>query len=140
MNLPQNYKEQNHYFSTISFFQIRRCDNRDCCGPPRGNLHNALRSKFLPAPFPFRQDPFGIPKPHEVTSEKFPSLCFRQSLALRPQCGQTKELPYDFYCPSQRDAVASRTCPECGLYFTSLAGMRSHRYDCHAWFFFDSLK
>lgn len=116
-----------HLTDILRTFQIVKCDDRTCCQARRSNLRDVLFQRFLPAPFPVSQRPFFIPSSEAMESEKFPSLLVRQSLTLRPNYSRTKEIPYDLYCPSQRDNVEGRTCPTCGVYFATKNSMNEHR-------------
>ena len=57
---------------------------------------------------------------------RFRSLSHRIMLhRLQPQT-EFKLFPFDFYCPSVRDKVATRICQKCGLYFATQAAMKTH--------------
>ncbi|KAK3919961.1 Enzymatic polyprotein [Frankliniella fusca] len=110
-------------------FQVIKCDKPACCQPRRSNLHQLLYQRFLPAPYPFSQDPFGVSESTEIPS--FPPFLLRQALSLRPEYPQCKEVPYDFYCPSVQSEVKGRTCEDYGIYFCSKTSLQLHRREMH---------
>ncbi|KAK3919263.1 Mitogen-activated protein kinase kinase kinase [Frankliniella fusca] len=127
--MPQRWYAD-HVRESQYMFQVVKCDNLNCCSPRRSNLHQVMYQRFLPAPFPFCQDPFGIPE--DSSEAKFPAFLIRQSLSLRPDSYKYKEIPYDLYCPSVRDEIDGRTCQDCGLYFNSKTSLQAHRRDLHS--------
>lgn len=121
----------NHVRESQYFLQITKCSDDSCCAPRRSALKNVLYQGFLPAPFPMSQNPFRIPSPDEVRSEIFSSLLVRQSITLRPDFSQGREIPYDLYCPSIKDNIIGRTRSICGLYFASKKSMNRHQKNLH---------
>ncbi|KAK3928620.1 Methionine--tRNA ligase [Frankliniella fusca] len=127
--MPQRWYAD-HVRESQYMFQVVKCDNLNCCSPRRSNLHQIMYQRFLPAPFPFCQDPFGFPE--DSSEAKFPAFLIRQSLSLRPDSYKYKEIPYDLYCPSVRDEIDGRTCQDCGLYSNSKTSLQAHRRDLHS--------
>jgi hypothetical protein len=43
------------------------------------------------------------------------------------QLNASTEIPYDYYCPSiNAETISSRTCPDCQIYFPSVAALNRH--------------
>lgn len=120
----------NHVHEIQYFLQITECSD-DSCAPRHSVLKNVLYQGFLPTIFPMSQNPFRIQSPDEVGSEIFPSLLVRQSITIRQNFSQGREIPYDLYCPPIKDDINGRTCSTCGLYSASKKSMNSHRKNLH---------
>ncbi|CAH2107555.1 unnamed protein product [Euphydryas editha] len=54
------------------------------------------------------------------------NLFARLAVKLQPEAPDFKQIPYDWFCPSVHDKLASRTCKECGLYHTSNKTLLQH--------------
>lgn len=83
--------------------------------------------RFLPAPVKMRRTQAGpeVPLPSdEKASDFFPNLGTR--LLLDKMIG-VPNMPHDRYCPSKQKNLDRRVCPECGIYYPSMAALKRHQ-------------
>lgn len=99
-----------------------------CCGKNRTNYKDVLGGRFLPPPIPFEKTQRGI-YPADVDNKmaKYGSLFHRLALKELEPVSDFQQLPFDFYCPSVRDHLADRICPECSFYIANLKSLRCHK-------------
>lgn len=121
-----------HVRQSQYLLQITKCDDTNCCKPPRSDLRSVLTDGFLPPPFFLRQSSSKLVIPSAVDTEaKFAPLLVRLALKIKPQSDVFEKIPYDYYCPSVQASLKDRVCPECALYSASNKAMRTHCKDTH---------
>lgn len=119
----------NHIRGSQYLLQITKCRSRDCCSSPRSNIFDILQNQFLPPPMKVMQTfERGIyPAKPDEKGAKFLPLLARLSLKIQPNApGFSKEIPYDFYCPTVHPKLSERTCFICGLNFATKKAVKQH--------------
>lgn len=123
----------NHVRTSQYFTQVVKCDSVDCCGPHRSDLRKVLKSGFLPPPLKVKPNEDGnlVAADIKEKNAKFLPLFTQLSVDIQHMGAGFRQTPYDFYCPSVNHQLYDRTCPVCGLYFSSKIAVTDHVKGCH---------
>lgn len=116
-----------HVRSSQYFLQIVKCHNQDCCGAFRSRYGDLFPKRFLPPPMLVEYNPqvnitkTSISASNHSNHTRFATLF--QNIALR----DSWDVAYDSLCPSMKDKLAAKICPECNIYFATLTMLKNHR-------------
>ncbi|CAH0717423.1 unnamed protein product, partial [Brenthis ino] len=118
--------------ASVKQVESRNNKDEDCCGQYRSSLRNLLPNGFLPPQIKLQQTQNGL-KVSQVNSDDgtYLNLFARLAVKLQPEAPDFKQIPFDWFCPSVHDKLASRTCKECGLYHTSNKTLLQHLKHLH---------
>lgn len=116
-----------HVRESQYLLQIVRCKNEKCCSPARSGLFRVLNDRFLPPPIKMKATSSDLTVDEEG---EFIGLLLRLSLDLQVDAKGFLQVPYDYFCPSVKQKLASRSCKYCGLYHASIKSMNRH-YKVH---------
>ena len=84
------------------------------------------------APVQFRQSTGGrtVPLgPQAKSTDHFAVLWNRMAINKFTPQNDYEVLPYDTYCPIMKSAVKKRVCDLCGMYYSSMAAVKTHKSD-----------
>jgi hypothetical protein len=125
---PTEHWKAAHVRQSQYSLQIVKCYDRNCCPPPRSSILTILPDRFIPPPVRYVLADLGpVAAPVGLDAGHFGSLEKRLLLkGLDPKTAYPA-LPFDYYCPSVQDKLAKRVCGDCGLYFSTVIAMNSHR-------------
>ncbi|KAG5889612.1 hypothetical protein JTB14_024033 [Gonioctena quinquepunctata] len=102
-----------HVRESQYLLQIVKCSrNTECCRP-RSGLFRLLDNRFLPPPVKVKQTVDDL-----VLDEggQFLNLPVNLALRLSASLKDFLQMPYDYFCPTVKLRLSSRTCKTCGLY------------------------
>ena len=125
----------NHVHESPYFLQTVKCTDTASCSPFQSSYLKIMKDRFLP------------PRIHAVCSstgiewakdDKKPTyLSLFQNVALKgnlfPKHVSTKfprGIPYDYSCPTMKDAPIERVCKHCSLYFGSIKSKQDYSQNC----------
>ena len=109
------------------YMQIVKCSDSDCCGEMRSVWKDVFPNRFLPAPVKMHGTQAGPQVPlrnKEKASDTFPNLDMR---VLLNKIDGIPSMPHDRYCPSVQKNLERRVCPQCGIYYPSIAALKQHQ-------------
>ncbi|CAG7652469.1 unnamed protein product, partial [Allacma fusca] len=107
---------------------IVKCTNHHCCRPPVTNLTKILPERFLSAPILYQRTLYGIDLAiTDNSNSHFWDLTHRIALHGIQVKNAPNPLPFEWFFPSLKETVISRTCTNCGIYFPSKIGLTNHR-------------
>ena len=118
-----------HVRESQYLLQIVKCKNTDCCVRPRSVLFRLLNNRFLPPPLKVKQTADDLIVDDELG--QFLSLPLRLALHLDCSAKEFVQMPYDYFCPSVKPKLSSRTCKKCGLYHASVKTLDRHSKEIH---------
>ena len=103
--------------------QIVKCTDTACCSPFQTSCLKIMKDRFLPPPLPVVFSSTGIEwaKDDKEAPYLFQNVALKGNLL--PKHVSTKfrrGIPYDYSCPSMKDALMARVCTHCDLYFESI--------------------
>ena len=138
-NVSATYKSR-HLFQTQYMTVALKCDDRECCSPPKTIIHKFFPGKRIPPLIPVthtQAGPVAIPLTPDVYKQDLDFLCVFQRLTME-QVLTPKDLldkyknkvPYDVYFPTVQDKVESRVCKVCGKYFSLKLLLTEHKRVC----------
>ena len=107
--------------------QIVKCNDSDCCGEMRSVQKDMFPKRFLPAPVKMGLTPAGpqVPLPNDEEAwDTFPNLSMR---VLLDKIVGVPSMPRDRYCPSVQKNLERLLCPQCGIYYSSIAALKRHQ-------------
>ncbi|CAH1113118.1 unnamed protein product [Psylliodes chrysocephalus] len=92
----------------------------ECCRP-RSGLFRLLDNRFLPLPAKVKQTVDNL-----VLDEgrQFLDLPVNLALRLSASLKDFLQMPYDYFCPTVKLRLSSRTCKTCGLYHASVKSLK----------------
>ncbi|KAG5877588.1 hypothetical protein JTB14_027190 [Gonioctena quinquepunctata] len=116
-----------HVRKSQYLLQIVKCRNTDCCRP-RSGLFRLLDNRFLPPPVKVKQTVDDL-----VLDEggQFLNLPVNLALRLSASLKDFLQMPYDYFCPTVKLRLSSRTCKTCGLYHASVKSLNRHIETIH---------
>ena len=122
-----------HCLISQYFLQIVKCSDIAFCGELRTNWSSVFPNRFFPAPLPSRLSSVGpiVPCASDIkTYDRFANLRNTIALSNLVPGKQTRNLPYDTFCPSVAGTIQRRTCAERGIYNPSIAAKQRHQSFC----------
>nr|CAH7757198.1 unnamed protein product [Callosobruchus chinensis] len=107
--------------------KIVKYKNTECCRP-RSGLFRLLDNRFLPPPAKVKQTVDDL-----VLDEggQFLDLPVNLALRLSTTLKDFLQMPYDYFCPTVKLRLSSRTCKTCGLYHASVKSLNRHIEKIH---------
>nr|CAH7755371.1 unnamed protein product [Callosobruchus chinensis] len=116
-----------HVRGSQYLLQIVKCKNTKCCRP-RSGLFRLLDNRFLPPPAKVKQTVDDL-----VLDEggQFLDLPVNLALRLSTTLKDFLQMPYDYFCPTVKLRLSSRTCKTCGLYHASVKSLIRHIEKIH---------
>ena len=116
-----------HVRESQYLLQIVKCRNTECCRP-RSGLFRLLDNRFLPPPVKVKQTVDDL-----VLDEggQFLDLPVNLALRLSASLKDFLQMPYDYFCPTVKLRLSSRTCKTCGLYHASVKSLNRHIEKIH---------
>ena len=112
------------------FLQIVKCSDIACCGELRIKWSSVFPNRFFPAPLQFRISSVGpiVLCASDIKKyDRFANLWKTIALSNLVPRKQTRNLPYDTFCPSVAGTIQRRTCAECSIYHHSIAAKERHQ-------------
>ncbi|XP_044594835.1 uncharacterized protein LOC123272182 [Cotesia glomerata] len=131
--IPQDWYDK-HVRESQYFLQVVKCGDLNCCSKLRSGLGTLLPSGFFPPPILIEQNQNSLTA--AVATDDLPknaefcNLFVRLALKISIPC-KSREVPYDFYCPSVQKVLDKRTCSVCSLYFASEKNLHLHKRNRH---------
>ncbi|KAG5875934.1 hypothetical protein JTB14_036467 [Gonioctena quinquepunctata] len=116
-----------HVRESQYLLQIVKCRNTECCRP-RSGLSRLLDNRFLPPPVKVKQTIDDL-----ILDEggQFLNLPVNLALRLSASLKDFLQMPYDYFCPTVKLRLSSRTCKTCGLYHASVKSLNRHIEKIH---------
>lgn len=116
-----------HVRESQYLLQIVKCRNNECCRP-RSGLFRLLDNRFLPPPVKVKQTVDDL-----VLDDggQFLNLPVNLALRLNYSLKDFLQMPYDYFCPTVKLKLSSRTCKTCGLYHASVKSLNRHIEKIH---------
>ncbi|KAG5889651.1 hypothetical protein JTB14_028929 [Gonioctena quinquepunctata] len=116
-----------HVRESQYLLQIVKCRNTECCRP-RSGLFRLLDNRFLPPPVKVKQTIDDL-----ILDEggQFLNLLVNLALRLSASLKDFLQMPYDYFCPTVKLRLSSRTCKTCGLYHASVKSLNRHIEKIH---------
>ncbi|KAG5871558.1 hypothetical protein JTB14_012825 [Gonioctena quinquepunctata] len=127
LNFPDIKWYSEHVRESQYLLQIVKCRNTECCRP-RSGLFRLLDNRFLPPPVKVKQTVDDL-----VLDEvgQFLNLPVNLALRLSASLKDFLQMPYDYFCPTVKLRLSSRTCKTCGLYHASVKSLNRHIEKIH---------
>ncbi|KAG5888931.1 hypothetical protein JTB14_006299 [Gonioctena quinquepunctata] len=116
-----------HVRESQYLLQIVKCRNTECWRPRSGRFR-LLDNSFLPPPVKVKQTVDDL-----VLDEggEFLNLPVNLALRLSASLKDFLQRPYDYFCPTVKLRLSSRTCKTCGLYHASVKSLNRHIEKIH---------
>ncbi|KAG5889385.1 hypothetical protein JTB14_005084 [Gonioctena quinquepunctata] len=117
----------NEHLESQYWLQIVKCRNTECCRP-RSGLFRLLDNRVLPPPVEVKQTVDDL-----VLDEvgEFLNLPVNLALRLSASLKDFLQMPYDYFCPTVKLRLSSRTCKTCGLYHAFVKSLNRHIEKIH---------
>ncbi|CAH0547066.1 unnamed protein product [Brassicogethes aeneus] len=116
-----------HVRKSQYLLQIVKYKNTECC-LPRSGLFRLLDNRFLPPPVKVKQTVDDLVLDEEG---QFLDLPVNLALRLSTKLKDFLQMPYDYFCPTVKLRLSSRTCKTCGLYHASVKSLNRHIEKIH---------
>lgn len=126
-DLPDIKWYSEHVRESQYLLQVVKCTNTDCCRP-RSGLFRLLNNRFLPPPVKVKQTVDDL-----ILDDggQFLSLPLSLALNLNYSPKEFLQMPYDYFCPTVKSKLSSRSCKTCGLYHSSVKSLSYHTKGIH---------
>lgn len=101
------------------FLQIFKCDDHSCCKPFRSSIKSIIQDRFIKAPLRLEKKDSQLIVSKDGTT--FGSLFLNELLHK-----EITAMPFDEYCCSVSEKLATRTCKICKFYCASMELLKQH--------------